>query len=116
MNDSGILVSNIVTDLELEKFSIISQKHKIEFGVLPDRSNAIGNNFLINDNGGFSNERLGKRAKDKAEEITDILMENMPVSIFGYYTLLEPYIESYYTSQIVHRTDCILKFLDIATT
>ena len=72
MNNNGILVSNIVTDLELEKFEQISKTHKIEFGVLPDRSNAIGNNFLVNDSGGFSNERLGKRAKDKAEEILKI--------------------------------------------
>ena len=61
MNNNGIfLVSNIVTDLELEKFADISKNHKIDFGVLPDRSNAIGNNFLVNDRGGFSNERLGK--------------------------------------------------------
>ena len=33
---------------------------------------------------------------DKAEEITDIVIENMPVNIFGYYTLLESYIDSYY--------------------
>jgi len=42
------------------------------------------------------NQLIVENKKDKAEEITDILMENMPVSIFGYYTLLEPYIESYY--------------------
>ena len=33
---------------------------------------------------------------EKAEEITDIVIENMPVDIFGYYTLLESYIDSYY--------------------
>jgi len=33
---------------------------------------------------------------DKAEEITDIVIENMPVNTFGYYTLLESYIDSYY--------------------
>ncbi|MDO6761058.1 DUF2723 domain-containing protein [Tamlana sp. 2_MG-2023] len=33
---------------------------------------------------------------DKAEEIADIAMENMPVAYFGYYTLLEPYISLYY--------------------
>ena len=32
----------------------------------------------------------------KAEEIIDIVIENMPVNIFGYYTLLESYIDSYY--------------------
>ncbi|WP_452219911.1 glycosyltransferase family 117 protein [Lacinutrix salivirga] len=33
---------------------------------------------------------------DKAEEIADIAMENMPVNNYGYYTLLEPYISAYY--------------------
>jgi hypothetical protein len=33
---------------------------------------------------------------EKAEEITDIVIENMPVNTFGYYTLLESYIDSYY--------------------
>ncbi len=33
---------------------------------------------------------------DKAEEIADIAMDNMPVEHFGYYTLLEPYISAYY--------------------
>ena len=74
INNNGILLSNIVTDLELEEFKRISLLHKIEFGVLPDRSHAIGNNFLVNDNGGFSNQRLGKRAKDKAENILKITL------------------------------------------
>ena len=42
------------------------------------------------------NQLILENKKDKAEEITNIVMENIPVSIFGYYTLLEPYIESYY--------------------
>jgi tetratricopeptide (TPR) repeat protein len=33
---------------------------------------------------------------DKAEDVADIAMENMPVDYFGYYTLLEPYIAGYY--------------------
>ena len=80
MNNSGILVSNIVTDLELEKFSKISKSHNISFGVLPDRSNAIGNNFLVNDSGGFSNERLGKRAKDKAEDILKVNLVSQSIN------------------------------------
>ena len=80
MNNNGILVSNIITDLELEKFAKISKLHKIEFGVLPDRSNAIGNNFLVNDHGGFSNERLGKRAKDKAEEILKVKLTSQSIN------------------------------------
>ncbi|MBL7560158.1 DUF2723 domain-containing protein [Olleya sp. YSTF-M6] len=33
---------------------------------------------------------------DKAEEIADIAMKNMPVDKFGFYTLLEPFISAYY--------------------
>ncbi|WP_159021908.1 DUF2723 domain-containing protein [Formosa sp. L2A11] len=33
---------------------------------------------------------------DKAEDVADIAMKNMPVDYFGYYTLLEPYIAGYY--------------------
>jgi len=33
---------------------------------------------------------------DKAEDIADIAMEQMPVDKFGFYALLEPYISAYY--------------------
>ena len=33
---------------------------------------------------------------EKAEEIADIAMINMPVDFFNYYTLLEPYVTAYY--------------------
>jgi len=33
---------------------------------------------------------------NKAEEIADLAMDKMPVDVFGYYTLLEPYISAYY--------------------
>lgn len=33
---------------------------------------------------------------EKAEEIADLALEKMPVDIFGYYTLLEPYIAAYF--------------------
>ncbi|WP_308993110.1 DUF2723 domain-containing protein [Mariniflexile litorale] len=39
---------------------------------------------------------LTEKKLDKAEEIADIAMTNMPVEYFGYYTLLEPYISAYY--------------------
>lgn len=42
-------------------------------------------------------EQLVREDKlDKAEEIADLAMENMPVDYYGYYTLLEPYIGAYY--------------------
>lgn len=39
---------------------------------------------------------INEGEKEKAEEIADIAMTNMPVDYFGYYTLLEPYISAYY--------------------
>jgi hypothetical protein len=39
---------------------------------------------------------LMEKKLDKAEEIADIAMTNMPVEYFGYYTLLEPYVSAYY--------------------
>jgi tetratricopeptide (TPR) repeat protein len=39
---------------------------------------------------------INNNEPEKAEEIADLAMEKMPVEIFGYYTLLEPYISAYY--------------------
>ncbi|WP_412987873.1 DUF2723 domain-containing protein [Pontimicrobium sp. IMCC45349] len=39
---------------------------------------------------------INEEKPDKAEEIADLAMEKMPVDIFEYYTLLEPYIGAYY--------------------
>jgi hypothetical protein len=39
---------------------------------------------------------INEEKLDKAEEIADIAMKNMPVEYYGYYTLLEPYISAYY--------------------
>ena len=39
---------------------------------------------------------INEKKLDKAEDIADIAMTNMPVDYFGYYTLLEPYISAYY--------------------
>jgi hypothetical protein len=39
---------------------------------------------------------INEEKLDKAEEIADLAMENMPVEYYGYYTLLEPYISAYY--------------------
>ncbi|MGB1308435.1 MAG: DUF2723 domain-containing protein [Oceanihabitans sp.] len=39
---------------------------------------------------------INENQLEKAEEIADLAMHNMPVEYFGYYTLLEPYISAYY--------------------
>ncbi|AUP78930.1 DUF2723 domain-containing protein [Flavivirga eckloniae] len=49
---------------------------------------------------------------DKAEEIADIAMANMPVEHFGYYTLLEPYIGAYY--EVGNKEKAQQLFKDVA--
>ena len=72
MNNKGILVSNLITSLELEKLEEITAALDLNLGVLSERSNAIGNNFLLNDSGGFCNERLSKQSKVESEKIFEV--------------------------------------------
>ena len=72
MNSRGILVSNIVTSREVKKLEKITTNLDLQLGILPERSNAIGNNFLVNDNGGFCNERLSVKTKELAENVLGI--------------------------------------------
>ena len=76
MNSKGILVSNLITTMESDKIEAIASDIGLNFGVLSERSNAIGNNFLINDRGGFCNERLTLRSKTSAEEVLEIKIES----------------------------------------
>lgn len=76
MNSKGILVSNLITTMESDKIEAIASDMGLNFGVLSERSNAIGNNFLINDRGGFCNERLTSRSKTSAEEVLEIKIES----------------------------------------
>lgn len=76
MNSKGILVSNLITTMESDKIEAIASDIGLNFGILSERSNAIGNNFLINDRGGFCNERLTSRSKTSAEEVLGIKIES----------------------------------------
>lgn len=44
----------------------------------------------------LSDQLIQEGKKDKAKEIIDIAMTNMPVQYFGYYQLLQPFVEGYY--------------------
>ena len=79
MNSQGLLVSNIVTSREIEELEKIVSNFNLRLGVISDRSNAIGNNFIVNDNGGFCNERLGSKTRELAEEILGV--EIIPKSL-----------------------------------
>ncbi len=39
---------------------------------------------------------LAENKIDKAKEIIDMAMDNMPVDYFGYYTFVEPFVDGYY--------------------
>jgi hypothetical protein len=56
---------------------------------------------------------INENKLDKAEEIADIAMTNMPVDYFGYYTLLEPYISAYY--EVGNKEKAQQLFKDVAT-
>ena len=72
MNAQGLLLSNLVTSREIGKLDKIVSDLDLRMGVISDRSNAIGNNFLVNDNGGFCNERLGSRTRELAQEVLGV--------------------------------------------
>ncbi|MDD7885605.1 DUF2723 domain-containing protein [Flavivirga sp. 57AJ16] len=55
---------------------------------------------------------INEEKLDKAEEIADIAMKNMPVEYFGYYTLLEPYISAYY--EVGNKEKAQRLFKDVA--
>lgn len=55
---------------------------------------------------------IQKDELDKAEEIADLAMLKMPVDDFGYYTLLEPYINAYY--EVGNTEKARQLFLDVA--
>ena len=80
MNNKGILVSNLITSLELDKLEKVTSDLELNVGVLSERSNAIGNNFLLNDAGGFCNERLSKTSKLEAERIFEIEIKSQSLN------------------------------------
>ena len=55
---------------------------------------------------------INEEKLEKAEEIADIAMDNMPVEYFGYYTLLEPYISAYY--EVGNKEKAQRLFKDVA--
>ena len=54
-------------------------------------------------------ELINAKQLDKAEELADLAMEKMPVDIFNYYTLLEPYIGAYYEVGAKDKAQRLLK-------
>ena len=44
----------------------------------------------------LSEELIKENKKEKAEQILDLSLKKMPIEYFGFYSLLEPYISTYY--------------------
>ncbi len=60
----------------------------------------------------LSEQLINEKKLDKAEEVADIAMTNMPVEYFGFYTLLEPYISTYY--EVGNKEKAQRLFKDVA--
>lgn len=60
----------------------------------------------------LAEQLINEEKLDKAEEIADIAMDNMPVEYFGYYTLIEPYIGAYY--EVGNKEKAQRLFKDVA--
>ena len=50
---------------------------------------------------------------EKAEEVADIAMNNMPLDKFGFYTLLEPYLNAYYEVKAPEKAQKLFKDLSV---
>ncbi|QIJ89231.1 putative membrane protein [Mesoflavibacter sp. HG96] len=55
---------------------------------------------------------INEEKLEKAEQIADIAMQNMPVDKYGFYTLLEPYISAYY--EVGNKEKARQLFKDVA--
>jgi hypothetical protein len=51
----------------------------------------------------LAEELVGIKDYDKAEEILDLAMEKMPVDLFEYYSLLDPFVWNYYAIDKVEK-------------
>ena len=80
MNNSGILVSNIVTDLELEKFSKSPNHMILVLEFFPIGQMRLEIIFLVNDSEVSQTKDLVKRAKDKAEDILKVNLVSQSIN------------------------------------
>jgi tetratricopeptide (TPR) repeat protein len=82
---------------------------KGDFYVDPEtRKNGIS---FRNSLGRLADEFIKEKKYDKAEEMLDMAMENMPIEKYGYYRLVIGYIESYYQIDRPEKARAIVEFL-----
>lgn len=82
---------------------------KGDFYVDPEtRKNGIS---FRNSLGRLADEFIKEKKYDKAEEMLDMAMQNMPIEKYGYYRLVIGYIESYYQIDRPEKARAIVEFL-----
>ncbi|MDE1856946.1 MAG: translation initiation factor IF-6 [Candidatus Micrarchaeota archaeon] len=82
-NSNGILISNLITDYEIE--ALRSKGLGINIGVLESDINAVGNNILANDKIAMINPEYDQRAE---RQIADVLgVEVIRASVGGFKTI-----------------------------
>ncbi|MCE2614047.1 DUF2723 domain-containing protein [Flavobacteriaceae bacterium D16] len=59
----------------------------------------------------LAEELINENKIDKAREILDIALTNMPVEYFGYYTFVEPYVDGYYKVGETEKARALFKKL-----
>ncbi len=68
MNSNGIVVPNLTEKKEIERL----RESELNVYVSKDRHNALGNNMVINQNGGLINEEIENDEKKRIEEVLGI--------------------------------------------
>ena len=59
----------------------------------------------------LSSTLIEEKKSQKAEAVMDLAMEQMPIDYFGYYTLVEPFLEGYYRINKVAKAQNIFESL-----
>jgi hypothetical protein len=61
----------------------------------------------------LAKQLIADNENQKAEEILDLSIEKMPINYFGYYSLLEPYISTYYKLNKFNKGDDLYQKLSV---
>ena len=61
----------------------------------------------------LAKQLMADNENQKAEEILDLSIEKMPINYFGYYSLLEPYISTYYNLNKFNKGDDLYQKLSV---
>lgn len=80
MNSNGILISNIISETEAEKFNILKKELDINLQILKTKFTAIGNLILCNDKGAVISKVFPKKDMKKIADCLDVESECLTVA------------------------------------